>query len=73
MKSLENNVSINIGHEGQILTTTFENNWYWYYETLFWPEQIMRIREICEKSEEEQKINLKKVPSLENIRIGNLD
>jgi PKHD-type hydroxylase len=47
-------VSINIGHEGQILTTTFENNWYWYYETLFWPEQIMRIREICEKSEEEE-------------------
>jgi PKHD-type hydroxylase len=44
----------NIGHEGQILTTTFENNWYWYYETLFWPEQIMRIREICEKSEEEE-------------------
>lgn len=47
-------MSINIGHEGQILTTTFENNWYWYYETLFWPEQIMRIREICEKSEEEE-------------------
>lgn len=44
----------NIGHEGQILATTFENNWYWYYESLFWPEQIMRIREICEKGEEEE-------------------
>jgi len=43
-----------IGHEGDILTTTFENNWYWYFESLFWPEQIMRIREICEEAEEEE-------------------
>ena len=38
----------NVGHQGQIITTTFELNWYWYFESLFWPEQIMRIREICE-------------------------
>ena len=43
-----------IGHEGEILTTTFEHNWYWYFESLFWPEQIMRIREICERGQEEE-------------------
>ena len=43
-----------IGHEGQILTTTFEAAWYWYFESLFWPEQIMRIREICERKDEEE-------------------
>lgn len=44
----------NIGHEGDIITTTFENNWYWYFESLFWPEQIMRIKEICKEKEEEE-------------------
>ena len=41
-----------IGHEGEILTTTFEQNLYWYFESRFWPEQIMRIREICERGQE---------------------
>ena len=44
----------NIGHQGQIITTSFEPSWYWYFESLFWPEQIMRIREICERREEEE-------------------
>jgi PKHD-type hydroxylase len=44
----------NVGHTGQVMTTTFESNWYWYFESLFWPEQIMRIREICERREEEE-------------------
>lgn len=43
-----------ISHEGDIITTTFEKNWYWYFESLFWPEQIMRIREICKQKEEEE-------------------
>ena len=40
-----------ISHEGQIVTTTPYKNWYWYFESLFWPEQIMRIKEICEKGQ----------------------
>lgn len=36
----------------QILTSSFEENWYWGFESLFWPEQIMRIREICDSGEE---------------------
>lgn len=41
-------------YEGkQVLTSTFEKNWYWGFESLFWPEQVMRIREICDAKEEE--------------------
>lgn len=43
-----------ISHEGQIVTTTPYKNWYWYFDSLFWPEQIMRIKEICEKGQEEE-------------------
>ena len=53
-KSMKVKNMSNIGHQGQIITTTFEPNWYWYFESLFWPEQIMRIREICERREEEE-------------------
>jgi PKHD-type hydroxylase len=38
-------------HDGSIMTTSFEPTWYWHCESLFWPEQIMRIREICERHE----------------------
>lgn len=41
-------------HEGQILTTSFEPTWYWHFESLFWPEQIMRICELCERGDEEE-------------------
>ena len=41
-----------ISHENQLLTSTFEKNWYWYFESLFWPEQINRIKELCETEEE---------------------
>jgi hypothetical protein len=34
-----------ISHENQLLTSTFEKNWYWYFESLFWPEQINRIKD----------------------------
>lgn len=45
-----------ISHENQLITSTFEKNWYWYYESLFWPEQINRITEICQSSKEEDAV-----------------
>jgi len=45
-------------HSGQLLTSSFERTWYWYFESLFWPEQVMRIREICEQKDEEEAVTV---------------
>ena len=47
-------------HEGQIVTTTPYKNWYWYFESLFWPEQIMRIKEICGTHNEDETLEVAK-------------
>jgi|DEB0MinimDraft_4_1074332.scaffolds.fasta_scaffold31456_2 PKHD-type hydroxylase len=40
-------------HAGQILTTAFSSDWYRFYPAYFSPDQVRRIRTICEKGEEE--------------------
>ena len=47
-------------YEGQIVTTTPYKNWYWYFESLFWPEQIMRIKEICGTHNEDETLEVAK-------------
>jgi PKHD-type hydroxylase len=37
----------------QVLTTTFENSWYWGMKSLFSDEQIAQIRRFCEQSKQE--------------------
>jgi PKHD-type hydroxylase len=57
-----------IEHSGQIIASTFEKTWYWYNEALFWPEQIMRIKQICEREDEVEAMVVGNTEANHNIR-----
>jgi PKHD-type hydroxylase len=41
-------------HPGQVVTTSFESNWYWFAREMLSPAKVLRVRELCEGAEEEE-------------------
>jgi len=46
-----------IVHENkQILTTSPYHTWYWSYAGAVWPEDLMKVREICDAAQEQEAV-----------------